>query len=116
MNAHVRAREYAETCRPSRSSRHFLRTVRGFALRSARARGDVWVNRFPRPEGRVYAETHWLSVGVGAVCERHAQKGAPSQVPVGVDPRNGFVQVLPYVLALQVSSSSLSASSVTCQR
>ena len=88
VNAHVRAREYAETCRPSRSSRLCPWTVRGFALRSARARGDVWVNRFPRPEGRVYAETHWLSVGVGAVCERHAQEGAPSRKTGGHRPQD----------------------------
>ena len=47
--------------------------------------------------------------------ERHARRGAPSQEPVGTDPKTGF-QVSPYFLTLQVSSCSFLRSAVACPR
>ena len=42
--------------------------------------------------------THWLSVGVRALCERHAQKGAPSRKTGGHRPQDRLSGV-PYAVA-----------------
>ena len=93
MYRHVRAQEYADTF-----------TVFGQleALHSELHGPEST----PRPEVRFQAGTHWHSVGVRAVCERHAQQGAPSRKTGGHRPQDRLLEVSPDVFPLSVSSRS----------